>query len=193
MSLPPTLIFDANILVYLSKLGLLPYVHLLVPNPITSDFVSHEMKAPKWSEIKEEGLRAIPLDKKMIAEVVATRTRVHKRDRKNNVSVADVSLIVLSTMSHAMILTEDKNLKKAACEEGCVVGSLRWLLDCMGESDVLPAEKMVEIFREAGKLMNRSYGGCIAKYQGKIERGVSEPEAAYVCGNSVIVEETWNE
>ncbi len=193
MSLPPALIFDANILVYLSKLGLLPYVRLLVPNPITSDFVSHEMKLPNWSEIKEEGIRAIPLDKNLIAELEATRTRVLSRDRRNNVSVPDISLIVLSKMSHTMLLTEDKNLKKAANEEGCVVGSLRWLLDCMGECDVFPAEKMVEIFREAGKLLNRSYGRCIAKYQGKAERGVSEPEMAYVRGKSVIVEENWNE
>ena len=72
------------------------------------------------------------------------------------------------------------------------MGSLTWLFDCLCESDVLPAEKMVDVFRDAGKLMIVRMDAVLQNIRERFERGF-RAEAAYVCGNSVIVEETWNE
>jgi len=191
MSLPSTLIFDANIIFNLYKLKLLKVTLLSIPHPITTDFVSEEIESPEWREVKNAGMQAKGLNTKQTTDLYNTYTRIqewnnnHKEkgheEKEHYVSVNDVSLIILSKTRDALILTDDEDLQKAAKREGCSFENLKWIVDELGEAGIITPEQAIKAFTKTESIMHCSCKQYIAKYQKRVERRVAEPDQGYVC------------
>lgn len=132
---------DTNILIDLANTGLLAKSHNLDICFYTTDMVMHELKdSTQQSQVLrlKEGERLTVVETQG-ADLINVSLTYHQLTQKSNLSLPDVSVMLLAEKMGCRLLTSDQQLKKHARLRGIECNGLLWLTDRMvDELDVHP-------------------------------------------------------
>ncbi|HJJ36771.1 MAG TPA: hypothetical protein O0X27_06325 [Methanocorpusculum sp.] len=103
MSLFPALIFDANVLTYLHKLGFLATCINAVEHPFTFDIIRDvELKDMPWADVVRANIDVLSLDGEQMANAYAYTVECR------GLTISDAGLILLGRIYGHPVFTEDK-------------------------------------------------------------------------------------
>jgi len=123
MTSQSVLVTDTNIWIDLENGGILVEVFRLPYQFLIPDFAIPELIRPRWETLEVLGLRAHELP----AEQVVELSRLRQAYR--NLSMIDLSALLLARMLDATLVTGDWRLSELANANGLAVHGVLWLLD----------------------------------------------------------------
>ncbi len=122
---PLTCVVDTSVIIDLHTGQILNPFFALLYRFVTPDAIIAELLEPEGALLIEFGLQSEELSSVQILEVMRFRATYR------HPSVNDLFALVLAKGLTAPLLTNDKNLRKAAEQEGIVVHGTLWILDEM--------------------------------------------------------------
>ena len=152
MILPPSLLIDANALIYLNNMGFVrKVISSLVKygiNPFTTNLVKQEMKVPSWKALEGWGMRWYEVSMSQLCAAGG----MHACDSK--LSMADASLAVVASEMNVTIVTADALLSHHLNQIGGSVMNFPEFIDALATDGFLTAKEAVFAFSQAKKLLH---------------------------------------
>jgi len=116
---------DANIWIDLENTGLFASALALPLDYAAPDLIIEELGKPTGRLLAQMGLRKEELSGEEVASMVRLGEKYRRPSRK------DLSALVLAARLHAILLTGDAHLRRAAGTEGLEVHGTLWFLELM--------------------------------------------------------------
>lgn len=152
MILPHPLLIDANVLIYLNKMG---YVRKVISSltkrgvdPFTTNLVKQEMKVPSWKALENWGMRWHEVSMNQLCAAGA----MHSQDAK--LSMADASLAVVAAEMNVILVTADALLAQHLHQIGGSVMNFPEFIDALATDGFLTHKEAMSAFSQAKKLLH---------------------------------------
>ncbi len=161
-------IYDANILIDMCKLGLVDSVFQLHYEFRTVDVVWNELR----TEHQETYLPYVNTGRLVIAQIDEVEweevTMVHQI--RPQLSFPDCTALVYAKNRDAILLTSDKNLRSTARQNKVDVRGHLWIFDELFGAEIKTGVQLVERLNELCKLVNPRLGLPIEECEKRINR-----------------------
>ena len=141
MNLPSILVTDTNIWIDLENGRILTEIFKLPYQFVTPDFALGEFISPGWQTLQNLGLTIHSLESESILELVYLRQNHHQ------VSVVDLSALLLAKALRASLVTGDRRLRELALSQGLSVHGVLWILDEMVVHQAVSPSQSAEVLR----------------------------------------------
>lgn len=136
MSIFSSLIFDANALTYLYRLGLLETCLSAVEYPVTLDIVYvEELERMPFADVMKTRIDLLPLDEKMMGKAISCRYE-HK-----GLTLNDAGLIILGQSFGYPVFTEDKKMIQELARFEVTHVSLLEVIEALVSAGYITCEK----------------------------------------------------
>lgn len=114
-------IYDANVIIDLHKIGLLPLLEQANVQLHTTSIVTMELKNPKWDDVKLILPSLVVHSYDTFEQYVTLQSYMDSLKDRGNISMADASVLYLAVELSAPLCTGDIKLRKVAKNQGVAV------------------------------------------------------------------------
>ena len=149
------IVSDANILIFLSRLGLVDNFTGMDFEIHTTDFIINEYNKGGAGDKKLKRLEKYIRSDKIKVHEYQFDELLSVYEQKKTLSIPDCSIFKLSSELQAVLLTGDKALKIYSEQNGIKVHGIIWLIDEMHKHDIIDKVEYKEKLTELKGLSSR--------------------------------------
>jgi predicted nucleic acid-binding protein len=138
---PSSCVVDTSLIIDLYVSKIITHLFKLPYNFIAPDVIIAELHEPGGPLLIKLGLKQGELEGDQIIEILRLRTEY------NRPSVNDLFALVLARTLKAILLTNDRSLRKAAEQQGVVTHGTLWVLDEMVRLEIISPSQAADALR----------------------------------------------